>query len=237
MTTSATLPPAILFDLDDTILDYSGMITSAWESVCREFAPSDLEPMALARAILQQSDWYWADPARHQRGRLNLTAARQEVVAFALTALGIDDPVLAQTMAQRRTELHDASIHPFPGALDTLHQLTTAGVRLALITNGAADAQLRKIDRFNLAPFFECLVVEGVFGVGKPDPRVFQHALTTLGVAPAQAWMVGDNLTFDIAPAQALGIYAVWNDPRGQGMPAVPPARPDRVIRTIAELI
>ena len=56
---------------------------------------------------------------------------------------------------------------------------------LGLVTNGAAAPQRAKIDRFDLARFFDVIVVEGEAGFGKPDRRVFERALGALGVDAA----------------------------------------------------
>jgi putative hydrolase of the HAD superfamily len=50
------------------------------------------------------------------------------------------------------------------------------------------------------------------------------------------AWMVGDNLEWEVEIPQRLGIYAVWVDVIGAGLPPDSPIRPDRIIRTLAEL-
>jgi putative hydrolase of the HAD superfamily len=228
----------MLLDLDDTIVAYDAASAGSWREVCEEFAQRvGTEAGALCAAVQAQAQWFWGDPERHRRGRLDMVAARRRIVSDVLAALGMPDAGLARAMAERRTELHEARIEPFPGALETLGALRQRGVRLALVTNGAAEAQTRKVDRFGLRPLFDCIVIEGVFGAGKPDPRVFRHALTELGALPAEAWMVGDNLTYDIAPARALGLYAVWHDVRGAGLPDSAPAVPDRIIRGLPELL
>ena len=107
---------------------------------------------------------------------------------------------------------------------------------MALVTNGDAKGQREKLARFGLAPYFDCIVIEGEFGSGKPDPRVFLHALDQLRVEPAQAWMVGDNLLSDIGGAQAAGIHGIWVDRLGNGVPETSPVRPDRIIGELAEL-
>ncbi len=233
-----TLPRAIMFDLDDTIVAYDATVETGWRLVSEHFAPQipETDAVALQAAIRRQAAWFWGDPERHRRGRLCLPAARAEIVAAVLADLGHPDPELARAMAQMRTDLHTQSIEPFPGAVEALHALRLAGVRLGLITNGNADAQRAKINRFRLGPLFDCIIVEGEFGCGKPDARVFRHALAELDTPPAHAWMVGDNLVFDIAPAQALGLTGIWHDWQGQGLPTDAPCRPDRIIRRISEL-
>jgi putative hydrolase of the HAD superfamily len=49
--------------------------------------------------------------------------------------------------------------------------------------------------------------------------------------------MVGDNLEWEVAAPQRLGIYAIWHDTGGDGLPAGATARPDRIIRSLPELL
>jgi putative hydrolase of the HAD superfamily len=126
---------------------------------------------------------------------------------------------------------------PLPGALAAVRGLRDRGVRLALLTNGEAGEQRRKIERFQLAPLFECVLVEGEFGVGKPEEAVYRHALAALDATPADAWMVGDNLEWEVVVPQRLGMYAVWVDHAGRGLPPDSLVRPDRTVRSISELL
>jgi putative hydrolase of the HAD superfamily len=128
-------------------------------------------------------------------------------------------------------------VSPLPGSIDALRAVRAKGVRTGLLTNGSGEFQRRKIRRFELEPLLDVIVIEGEFGVGKPDERVFRHALASLSVQPSDAWMVGDNLRADIEPALRLGIHAIWVDPEGGGLPADAPVRPDRTIRSLSELL
>jgi putative hydrolase of the HAD superfamily len=99
-----------------------------------------------------------------------------------------------------------------------------------------ADSQRRKIERFGLAPFFDCIVIEGEFGAGKPDGRVYAYALAQLGLQPEEVWMVGDNLEWDVAGPQRMGIKGIWVDLTGSGLPEDSAVRPDLIARSLAEL-
>jgi hypothetical protein len=63
-------------------------------------------------------------------------------------------------------------------------------------------------------------------GFGKPEERAYNHAMEVLGVGPDETWMVGDNLEWEIVAPQRLGIYAVWHDGYGVGLPLDSPIRP-----------
>ena len=232
------LPQAVLLDLDDTILDDSGSVSSCWLEACQAHASvmGDRHPISVYEAIERVREWYWADPERHRVGRLDLAVARREVVQIALDEIGVDDPGLARQIGDLYHDLRDAGLQPFADAIDTVSWLRASGCRLALLTNGSADMQRNKINRFGLADLFDLILIEGELGFGKPDPRVYTRALDSLGVAPSHTWMVGDNLEWDVAQPQRHGIYGIWIDFRGGGLPAGHPVQPDRIIRRLSEL-
>ena len=233
------LPQAIFFDLDDTIVSFSASTDVCWRQVCAAYGSyiNGLTPEQLHQAINEYSHWYWQDRERHRRGRQNLPQTRREIVAVALKNLGIDNLTLADQIGDAYSVTRVQAIWLLPGALDILQYLQQSGVRLALVTNGTAHEQRRKIERFDLARFFDCIVIEGEFGVGKPDARVYRHTLAQMQVKPEDVWMVGDNLEWDVFGAQRVGIHGIWVDFSGEGLPESGPARPDRIIRSITELV
>ena len=145
--------------------------------------------------------------------------------------------MLLDEMAVAFQQLKTATIELFPGALDALHSLRSKGLKLGLITNGNAQGQRAKVKGAGLEPIFDNILIEGEFGVGKPDPQVFLHTLEQLEVTPDEAWMVGDNLVNDVGGAQAVGICGVWVDWRGVGLPENSLVTPDRTIRSVVELV
>ena len=140
-------------------------------------------------------------------------------------------------MADRYAALRENTLKPFPGAMDALKRLKKTGIRMGLLTNGRSESQRAKIDKYDLAGFFDHIQIEEEFGIGKPDERAFLNALDVLGVTPADAWMVGDNLEWDVHGAQRVGIYAVWMDAHGNGLPDGSTVHPDRTIRSLSELL
>lgn len=239
------LPTAILFDLDDTILAAFGQATDQWRRVVAEFADR-LEPHPSAdviSAIQDYSRYLWADQARHRDWRHRIGDARRHIVENALcqlaNATGRGAPVteLCHAIADRFQQIHEAELRMFPGAHETLDRLRELGVKLALVTNGAAEAQRAKVMRFALEHRFDHIQIEGEHGFGKPEKQAYLHALTSLGVDAHETWMVGDNLEWEVVAPQRLGIFAIWYDGYGVGLPSDSPVRPDRIIRTLPELL
>jgi putative hydrolase of the HAD superfamily len=233
-----TFPQVMLLDLDDTIIVHSATSDPCWRRVCGLYAPGidGLSADRLFAAIQASSEEYWSDSARHQRGRLDLPKARREVVAGAFSALGRNDDKLAYELADAYTEERKSSFYPVPGAIETLDGFHRLGVHLGLVTNGNASEQRPKIERFHLAPFFEHIFIEGEMGMGKPDPRVFKHVLDTFQIDAHDAWMVGDNLVWDVEAPQKLGIFSVWIDLAGNGTPHSRAVKPDLIISSLADL-
>lgn len=233
------LPRAILFDLDDTIIEFHALAAPAWDAAIAaiEDELEGLSPAQVKNAIDRVSVAWWADPARHRLGRLDLVRTRRQNVSTAMRELGLINDDLVDRIVHDFERRRFAGLRLFPGAIKTLESFQEAGVRLGLVTNGDGAGQRAKIERFDLARFFDCIVIEGEFGVGKPHERVFKHALSQLGVAAVGAWMVGDNPSWEITPAQKIGLQGIWVDVHGTGLSAQDGHRPDRIIRQISELL
>ncbi|MBN1191345.1 MAG: HAD-IA family hydrolase [Dehalococcoidales bacterium] len=235
----AEVPETFLFDLDDTLITDGGLSEKAWRDVCREFAPliGIAGTEELYQAIRRAADSFWQDPENHRTGRLDLAAARRHVVGQAFRDLGLEDFALSDRVADSFSDRKDRAISLVDGAMEVLLTFKERGCPLALLTNGGSAVQRGKIERFRLAPFFECILIEGEFGTGKPDERIFRAALENLHAAPSRSWMVGDDLERDIAGAQKLGIGTIWMDWKKAGLAPYSRVRPDRTIQDLRELL
>ena len=235
------LPRAMLIDLDDTILSAYGRPEIAWNVIAAEFADElvPFAPQQVAAAIVESARAFWS--AAEAAWRMKLREARQEVVRGGFAALAASGPALSDglaiRLADRFTTYRDQQMFVFPGAHATIDALKTRGIRLALVTNGAAAIQRAKIERFALAHRFDHIQIEGEHGFGKPEERAYLHAMDALGVAAADTWMIGDNLEWEVEVPQRLGIYAIWMDTHGDGLPERSTVRPDRIIRSLTELL
>jgi putative hydrolase of the HAD superfamily len=237
-----TLPRAMLIDMDDTILSAYGRPEIAWNKIASEYADEleGLPPPQVAAAVLSFARNFWstAEPA----WRLKLGEARRLTVKGGFAALAAAGyPALpdnlADRIADRFTAYREEEMFVFPGAHEAIDRLKALGVRLALVTNGAADTQRAKVERFELVHRFDHIQIEGEHGFGKPEERAYHHAMAALGVTARDTWMIGDNLEWEVEVPQRLGIYAIWIDVHGDGLPKGSTVRPDRIIRSLSELV
>ncbi|HYR66411.1 MAG TPA: HAD family hydrolase, partial [Reyranella sp.] len=158
-------------------------------------------------------------------------------VRRGLERLGKADEALADRIADAFTEMRRNEYRLYPDAHATIDALRQTGVKLALVTNGAAETQRAKIVRFELGHRFDHIQIEGEFGQGKPELAVYRHALDKLGCEACDAWMVGDNYEWEVVAPQRLGMCGIWYDPFDTGVPAQATAQPTRIIKRLAELV
>lgn len=193
---------AITLDLDDTLWP----IWPTIERAERKLADW-LQVNAPATAAL------CAEPGtlRELRNHMHLTrpdlahdmsALRRESIRLVLQRAG-DDPALAEPafevfFAERqRVEL-------FEDALPALEWLSSR-FPIVAVSNGNADVQ-----RVGLGGYFKDALSAYVFGVGKPDARIFHAAAQAAGVAPAQVLHVGDDAHLDAVGALQAGMQVAW---------------------------
>jgi HAD superfamily hydrolase (TIGR01509 family) len=124
----------------------------------------------------------------------------------------------------------------FPDVIECLDALESR-YRLGVIANQPTSVRVA-MERDGLARYFEVWGVSDDLGLQKPDPELFAHVLTTAGVSPVQTVMVGDRLDYDVRPAKAVGMRAIWVL-RGEAPDDPTPAQlaeADGAVRTLAEL-
>jgi putative hydrolase of the HAD superfamily len=232
------LKRAVIFDLDDTLVAFESVSEPSWVQVCREYTQTGSEKQAhrIFKTIKKHSDWYWDDDTRHREGRLDIKAARRSIVTAAFRELDLPTAE-AVCLADRYSAVRLENMYLFPGVESTLQALCDRRFTMALITNGESASQREKINRFGLGKYFSHLFIEGEVGSGKPGHEIYRKALSDIGVSADETYMVGDNIEWDIAAPQALGIRGIWYDSEGAGLPPDAPAVPFKTILSITELL
>ena len=211
-------PTAVLFDLDGTLLDGSST-TGAARATCEYVAA--LVPGAtteeLARANAEVWSGYWPGVERAWAlGTLDDAALAREAWRRTLARCGLHDDHLAQMAAARHATMVERSVAPFADVLPTLSRLRAAGLLLGLVTNGAGVTQRSALRQMGIEDLFAAVIVSAEVGVVKPDPKIFEIALSLLGSTAGEAVNVGDRLSTDVAGAAAAGIRAVWLNRAGR---------------------
>ncbi len=149
--------------------------------------------------------------ARWAQGRL-FTAA--EAAEDALEALGYDVPpdVRDQLIEAFGKAGENAEVHLAPGVADTLRALKARGIRLGIVCDvgfTASPALRGHLERHGVLELFDHWSFSDEVGCYKPDPVIFEHALTGLGVPAERAAHIGDLRRTDVAGALVMGMTAI----------------------------
>ena len=145
------LPKAILFDIDDTILEEDKAADLAWEKVCQIFAAKTglFKTADLFRRINYNRKHYWTDAKRaatQDRGRVDFFYSRLIIVKSSLDEIGLtDNNVLAEEIVRTFTALKLELTEFVPDAENILRELFKRKIKLALLTNGEGNEQRSKI--------------------------------------------------------------------------------------------
>lgn len=128
-----------------------------------------------------------------------------------------------------------------PGALEMVRALVEDGYRLALVADGRVRSFATVLGGHGIAPHFYVQVISETEGCEKPDRRMFQKAMASLGLSEKDAGaivMVGNHLERDIGGANQLGIVSVWQkwSRKRTHIPANSVEVPRYTIRTPGEL-
>ena len=203
---------AVLFDLDDTLVDARGSWRAGFaEAIAALHARSPaLQQLGSPTAIYDQHFRRYGEEA-HRAAGFGEWQARFTVEAFERLVtehLAPDGELAAQLLAAYLAAV-PSHLTLYPDA-EPLLELLGARYPLGLVSNGPSELQRPKIEKFSLERHFEVVVVSGELGVRKPDPAIFAIALEALGVSPQRAVFIGDNPTDDIAGACASGLSAIW---------------------------
>lgn len=157
----------------------------------------------------------WADLAAWIPGRVKAVLAEVREQQPLLKAVFLDS---GDTLVNEATEVFDAEGYVIeagliPGALEMINALTSEGYRLALVADGRVRSFATILGGHGIEPHFHAQVISEAEGCEKPDARMFQKAISSLGLSQGDAKdivMVGNHLERDIGGANQLGIISIW---------------------------
>jgi putative hydrolase of the HAD superfamily len=190
---------AVLFDLDDTLVDTSRLAEiarkNAVENMIRHGLPVDFD--TAYKELLELINEYGSNFGKHfdyLLRRLDLPQSPKWIAAGVI--------------AYHNTKI--AYLRSVRGARKVLLELKREGYKLAVVTDGDPVKQWEKILRLDFDEYFDEVFISDYLGVKKPHPKIYMKALRKLGVKPEEAVMVGDRLYSDIYGAKEVGMFTIW---------------------------
>jgi HAD superfamily hydrolase (TIGR02253 family) len=190
---------AVLFDLDNTLVDFMAMkrqaIAAAIDSMIdaglgltREEAQARIDAIYKERGIEFQNVFD------------QLLYDVFQKVDYKILSAGI--------IAYRRAR--EAALVPYPHVNMTLISLLKRGIKLAVISDAPGREAWLRLCYLNFHHLFDHVITFDDTGERKPSPVPFLRALELLQVQPHEAIMVGDWAERDVVGAAQVGMVTVF---------------------------
>ena len=197
---------AISLDLDDTlwpiwpVIERAEKVLLAW---LQQYAAQTAVLFSSTAALREIREYVATELVKTQPHiQHDLSAIRRESIRLALTRAG-NNPALAEPafdvfFAERN------KVELYGDALPALKAMA-ARYPLVALSNGNAS-----VDTVGLRPYFKAALSASVFGVGKPDARIFYAAADAAGVQAHEVLHIGDDASLDVLGGIGAGMQTVW---------------------------
>jgi YjjG family noncanonical pyrimidine nucleotidase len=194
----------ILFDIDDTLVDFKRSEKISLKN-CHlkffqnvpDFAVFEKEYVKINRALWRQVEL----------GTITTTFLAQE--RFKQVAECFKIPLNIACIQYYAEQLIEHS-QLIEGALELLERLKRQGMKIGFLTNGFAYLQHNKYKNLDLARYSNVLVISEEVGFSKPHPEIFRQALLSIKSRADETLMVGDSLESDGKGAKQSGMGFCW---------------------------
>lgn len=202
----------IFFDLDHTLWDFEKNSQETLEHLyhhygLKNFGVQHPDDFIVVYEKINHAMW-----AQYNRGEIDKATLREKRFTDSFAALGVNKEHIPQGIWQLYLDICPTKTNVFPHALEVLEYLHDR-YTLSIITNGFEETQHRKLSHSGIAPFINHVLTSESIGFAKPDPRIFEHLLSTHGAGNHEAIMIGDNIETDIGGAKAAGIDHIFFNP------------------------
>lgn len=190
---------AVIFDLDNTLVDFMAMKRQALDAAIHAMRDAGLRlPVEEIRRRI--------DAIYEQRG-IEFQNVFDQLLFDEFSK--IDYKILSSgIIAYRRAR--EAALVPYPHVYMTLVELAKMHLKLAVVSDAPAREAWLRLCYLNFHHIFDVVVTFDDTGERKPNPGPFRKALERLGVKPEEALMVGDWAERDVVGAKQVGMKTVF---------------------------
>jgi putative hydrolase of the HAD superfamily len=190
---------AVIFDLDNTLVDFMAMKRQAIDAAIHAMRDAGLK---LSTDEIRKR----IDTIYKQRG-IEFQSVFDELLYNEFSK--IDYKILsAGVIAYRRAR--EAALVPYPHVYLTLMELTKLHVKLAVVSDAPAKEAWLRLCYLNLHHMFDAVITFEDTGKRKPNPAPFKKALDRLKVKASESLMVGDWAERDVLGAAQVGMKTVF---------------------------
>jgi putative hydrolase of the HAD superfamily len=190
---------AVVFDLDNTLVDFMKMKRRAIEEAIPAMVDAGLEiTTEVADKIIDEI--YKEQGIEYQQVFDEFLNRVLNRVDYKILSAGI--------VAYRRAR--EAALIPYPHVYSTLNKLLKLGIKMGIVSDAPVKEAWLRLATLNFHHIFDEVVTFDETKVRKPDPKPFLMILKKLDVEPGEAIMVGDWAERDIVGAAKVGMKTAF---------------------------
>ena len=199
---------AILFDIDDTLIDFKkSEALSLTQCYAKFFKKAvDFEQFCKDYSKINRSLWNLAEENKISPSIIGKERFKQVLEHYGMTPNGEIPEYYEQQLIQNSSWVHDAP--------QLLQVLKDKNIKIGFVTNGFSYLQKSKFKKLNLGQYSDILVISEEVGFSKPHPQIFLHALELTKTEASHTLMVGDSLSSDGEGARGVGLPFCWYNPK-----------------------
>ena len=205
---------AVLFDVDDTLVDTRGAFRHAFATVGDRYLSADVTPDELTLTWRADEGGHYRSHTRGEMSHREQRKLRANEIHAIYGGPELDDDAY-DVWNEGFEAAFRAGWRAHDDAAACLDALAAAGIPYGALSNAGVVYQQQKLAASGLERM-PMLVGVDTLGFGKPDPRVFALACERIGFAPANVAYVGDEYDIDAVAAAAAGLRGIWLDRSGE---------------------
>ena len=189
----------VLFDLDGTLLNRHAslirFINAQYEKFYQYFSHISIDKYRTRFVELDDRGYIWKDQVY-----------KQLIEEFEIKG------VKCENLLEDYIQNFHHFCEPFPNLFEMLHKLKQKSYKLGLITNGKESFQMKNVNALGLESHFQLILISEKEGLSKPNPILFQRALTFFNVLAGEAVYIGDHPENDYHGAKNAGLKVIWKE-------------------------
>ncbi len=195
----------ILFDIDNTLLDFDSSSKLALQASFRHFELPFNEDNYKTYKRINANIWH-----EFEKGQITALKLRHKRFDLLFEALKLFPTTGHEFNAYYLNQLIEQSI-AYDKVPDMLIKLKKK-YKISVITNGLREVQRSRLNHLKIAHHFDSIIVSDEIGVAKPDKAYFDHVFTTIENSPRpnKTLVVGDNIHSDIKGGTDYGCRTCW---------------------------
>lgn len=209
---------AILFDLDNTLIDRTATVLHFLKDQYKEFDFIN---------FCNEEDYLNSFMKYDNNGY----AEKLDIYGKIVNDLKIKKTT-PETLLRHFKENYPYEPILFPEVKQELQKLKDTNLKIAIVSNGRTKGQNLKIKKSGIKDFFDFIVISEEFGAKKPEISIYNHALSLLDMKPGSVLFVGDHPKYDVEMPRSLGMKAIWR----KGNYFDPPTESDANIDNLSEI-